>query len=433
MKSDKNRIGFILILCLIFTLGFAARDLEIFPYPLLKPVVDIFAATGAILNVPKDNREIRWKEATHDKSGITRSNPALYQDGYTLFTTSHDDIARLIDMKGNIVHEWHVPYSAAWPDHELVKTPYPIDDSYFFLRDFHLYPNGVLLLMYSFAGATPWGAGLLKVDIDGNIIWKFTEHGYNDLHVGNDGTIYALYHQIRFHGVKEAEQIKTPMLEDTIAVLSREGKLLDSISIIEAFQDTEFANFLPNIPAEEYGDPTHMNSVKVIEREITGIEWAKKGNLVISLRNPDTMAIIDPATKKVVHAAWLPFRKQHDIDVLDNGNFLAFDNRGHIGAGGYSRVVEFLPDTLTPVWSYTGDEENPLETYEWGCQQRLANGNTLIVESEKGRVVEVTEDGQIAWEYYTDLRRDGDIPVISAADRFTAAELPFLSKTKKAE
>jgi hypothetical protein len=34
-----------------------------------------------------------------------------------------------------------------------------------------------------------------------------------------------------------------------------------------------------------------------------------------------------------------------------------------------------------------------------GAQQRLPNGNTLITESEAGRLLEVTADGEVVWEY----------------------------------
>ena len=35
-----------------------------------------------------------------------------------------------------------------------------------------------------------------------------------------------------------------------------------------------------------------------------------------------------------------------------------------------------------------------------GSVQRLPNGNTLISESEKGHVIEVTPDKEIVWEYW---------------------------------
>jgi hypothetical protein len=77
---------------------------------------------------------------------------------------------------------------------------------------------------------------------------------------------------------------------------------------------------------------------------------------------------------------------------------LIFDNGHHSEAGtSVSRIFEVDPKTNEIVWSY-----EPGETFRsWhisGCQ-RLENGNTLITEGENGRIFEVTQAGEIVWEY----------------------------------
>lgn len=105
------------------------------------------------------------------------------------------------------------------------------------------------------------------------------------------------------------------------------------------------------------------------------------------------------------------------------GNILVFSNGGVSRFGSqrddcpgtypnamsdYSRVVEFNPITYEVVWEY----KNPTEftdaddnlnrrfysTFMCGAQ-RLENGNTLITETGKERVFEVTREGEIVWEY----------------------------------
>ena len=39
-----------------------------------------------------------------------------------------------------------------------------------------------------------------------------------------------------------------------------------------------------------------------------------------------------------------------------------------------------------------------------GTAQRLANGNTLITESDSGRAFEVTREGEIVWEFWNPER-----------------------------
>ncbi|MCK4734549.1 MAG: hypothetical protein KAT65_18990 [Methanophagales archaeon] len=70
---------------------------------------------------------------------------------------------------------------------------------------------------------------------------------------------------------------------------------------------------------------------------------------------------------------------------LENGNTLITE---HVN----NRVIEVTPDGEI-VWEYT-DVVIPMEA------QRLENGNTLIADTGNQRVIEVTSDGEIVWEYY---------------------------------
>ena len=47
-------------------------------------------------------------------------------------------------------------------------------------------------------------------------------------------------------------------------------------------------------------------------------------------------------------------------------------------------------------------------TEERGGAQRLPNGNTLIFESNKGHVFEVTEGGEIAWGFLNPEVKEGE-------------------------
>lgn len=54
-------------------------------------------------------------------------------------------------------------------------------------------------------------------------------------------------------------------------------------------------------------------------------------------------------------------------------------------------------------------------------QTRLANGNTLIVESMAGPMIEVTPTGEIVWDFVNPVRggaAEDRIPVIFWAKRF---------------
>ena len=69
-----------------------------------------------------------------------------------------------------------------------------------------------------------------------------------------------------------------------------------------------------------------------------------------------------------------------------------------------SSVWEFNPVTEEVYWHYRGNRRHPFYSEVCGTTQRLPNGNTLITESDNGRVFEVTRDKEIVWEFYNPHR-----------------------------
>ena len=102
----------------------------------------------------------------------------------------------------------------------------------------------------------------------------------------------------------------------------------------------------------------------------------------------DHVAIVDANTNLL----WeYPTRAIHDLHLLDNGNLLFQTS--------WTRVVEM---TLKKeiVWSYdasrmNGNEGKHVEVHAF---QRLADGNTMIVESGPARIIEVDRMGRIQKE-----------------------------------
>ena len=113
---------------------------------------------------------------------------------------------------------------------------------------------------------------------------------------------------------------------------------------------------------------------------------------------------------------------------------LLLDNKGGNRAEPFredrSRVIEWDPRTRGTVWSYGGVEGQPLFTHWLGYVERLPNGNTLITESTRGRVLEVTSGGEIVWQYVSPNRsgEDGEfIATLMGAQRVSPNRLTFLS------
>ena len=55
-------------------------------------------------------------------------------------------------------------------------------------------------------------------------------------------------------------------------------------------------------------------------------------------------------------------------------------------------------------WEYRGSADAPFFSETCGTAQRMENGNTLVTESDRGRVFEVTPGREIVWEFHSPHR-----------------------------
>jgi len=170
----------------------------------------------------------------------------------------------------------------------------------------------------------------------------------------------------------------------------------------------------------EAGDIFHTNTIEVLDGRLSARSPAfREGNVLLSMRNLNTIAVLDLETEAIVWALTGRWREQHQPTVLDNGNMLLFDNKA---GEGISEVIEFDPFTQEIFWSYRGDTTNVFYSEKSGSNQRLPNGNTLIIESDVGRAFEVTREKTIVWEYVNPLRAAADTELTAAL--FDLVRLP---------
>lgn len=100
---------------------------------------------------------------------------------------------------------------------------------------------------------------------------------------------------------------------------------------------------------------------------------------------------------------WIPRGK----GLRGEGNILTFNNGLFREPTAYSTVEEYDYDTGQIVWAFEGRQKNALRSWLMGGAQRLSNGNTLICGGQYGHLYEVTESGDVVWEYIVPLSRKG--------------------------
>ena len=241
------------------------------------------------------------------------------------------------------------------------------------------------------------------------------------------------------------------LVDDVIIEVDWEGNIVWEWVCSDHFDEYGFREDAKNILARDpnmrsagpgMGDWMHINSMSVLGPN----KWYDAGdarfhpdNIIWDAREANIIAIISKETGKVVwqvgpyydtsealkKLGWII--GQHHAHMIPRGlpgegNILVFDNGGWAGYGApnpsaptgsknalrdYSRVLEFNPVTLEIVWQYTPSEAgylHPVDSNRFyspfiSGAQRLPNGNTLITEGSGGRLIEVTPDYEIVWEY----------------------------------
>ncbi len=345
-------------------------------------------------------------------TGTTLYDPDKSFNGYTLFTPLGDvpggqnSTLYLINMNGEVVHRWSVPFS-------------PLQG--------RLLPNGNLIVIgrndkndpgrpgtgaYEMGGVAGW---LVELSWDGKRVFKHVDlnmhHDFARLPGGN--TIYlawepvpeALRGKVR-GGIKGSEHPDGTMFNDSLVEIDPQGKVVWEWHA-NTHLDPDLDIMGPLYKRQEW---LHANSLAVLA----------DGNVALTGRNTDSLLVLEKRNGRILwrwgNAAYgdkpsghLEYRSGSDVmggphDVREiplgypgAGRLSCYDNGTYAAA---SRVVEIDPATRKLIWqsSQPGLGRKHFSNFVSGAQ-RLPNGNTLVCDGANGRFFQVTPANKTVWEY----------------------------------
>jgi len=317
-------------------------------------------------------------------SGLRVNDAQRAQPGLNLYISGHAPEATLMSMDGRPRHRWAYDFAKLWPEYE--PPEYVRITGHQYWRRVHAFPNGDLLALHE-------GIGLIKLDRDSQLLWKKRDNFHHDFAVSSEGLIYALNRTMQPLAPAPGEE--PFLMEPILSVLDAGGNELRRVPLLPCFENSGYAPLLKRMA--KTGDLFHENTIQVFDGSLAGRSpLFAAGNVLISVWTLDTIAIINLDQQRVLWAMTGLWHRQHESSLLPNANMLVFDNRGNRGG---SRVIEFDPFTQQVRWLFA--PENPADFHsEWcGGLDRLANGNTLITETNNGRAFEVNSSGEIVWEF----------------------------------
>lgn len=319
---------------------------------------------------------------------VTIHDSARTYDGYTLFAPTFGNDAWIIDMKGRVVQHW-----------ELDNPP---------ASHGKLLANGNLMWqakgegsIQDFVGS---GSELVEYDWDGNRLWRWEEPGINHdfIPLPNGNVIINVYVPMpddvtkNVKGGMAGTELRGKMWSCCLKEITREGEELWTWNLYEHL-NIETDILCPLCPRHVWG---FINSLDLLP----------DGKILFTMRLLNDFGVLDPKTGEIV---WRYGRDKelghpHCCSVLDNGNFMLYDNGLHrqgadpelqIADIAASRVIEIDPKTKEVVWQYNDPLAPNFFSAICSGARRLPNGNTLICEATKGKIFEVTHDMELVWEY----------------------------------
>jgi hypothetical protein len=398
--------------------------------------------------------------------GTTIYRPDKCWNGFTILSGAD---GRLVDMNGNLVHLWKGPFgfpNKVFPGGHLLISRgswrlVPQEAVEIQIRNFS---NEVL---WKFSG---WQE--VELNQREEKIWAARQH--HDIQIKGNPTGYYLpdYEPqdltkgtllvLGRHNVKNKKINKNVELLDDVVyeVDMATGKVIWTWKAADHVDEMGFdkaafkamRNYAKGYAGSALTfDWFHINCVSYVGPN----KWFDRGderfhpdNIIFNSRQAGILAIVDHDTGKIAWRAG-PYYREGDDSMLGwiigphhthvipkglpgEGNILVYDNGGASGYGSpsdmapngintmwryYSRVIEFNPVAKDIVWEYSPARNMNERQFGYrefspfiSSAQRLPNGNTMITEGSEGRVIEVTRDLEIVWEYISPYMAYYDSP-----------------------
>ena len=404
-------IMFILSLCGIsFMYGFFSNRNKIFPYSQIK-------------KIGKDVKSLFAKKwyymPTVEEEMVSVNRPGAWQSPTLVVSIDKDDalVGKIIDIDGNIIHRWDLDWFRIWPDATHVpKDKMPKSKPGTIIHGVVLMNDGSLIFNYE-------NLGMVRINACGEVMWRlprFTHHSiFRDSDTGILWVCSEIYHEKRS---EKYPNYIPPFTESTVLQVTENGKVLDELSILDLLHDNNleglmYLGTLENYDTRISGDLMHLNDVEPFPAGINE-GFFNRGDVMVSLRNINTIVVYDDSTKNVKNVTIGSFVRQHDPDFIDGNTISIFDNHntGSHQKGKQSRILIKEFDKDSTYTFYSGSEKSPFNTNILGKHQWLKNGHVLITEAKKGRAFEVDDKGTIFWQY-NNLTGEGQTGAVFEAFR----------------
>lgn len=402
-NKNNSRLPFALfsfsILLSVFVWGIAVGRLEVFPHSFI-----VSAGKGFAEIIAGYSKISLWyyQPTTYEKSieviDGERVQPGLVK--ITQIDTDRRMSVRVINTEGDIIQKWRFSWFDIWPDAtHLTDGEIPRSSPGTHIHGAEIDDQGNLVFNFEHLG-------LVKLDSCGDVVWKLPYRTHHSVFIDDDGNYWVSAQKNHYEKPADFPLASTNpgFIEEVILKVSPEGEILLEKSVPKLLEANglmalNLMSTQRNWAMEQSGDTLHMNDVEVFLGDMEP-GFFEPGDVMISLRNIHSVIVFDKDWN-VKYRTTGQMVRQHDPDFIDGNTISVFDNNniGGVGEGHSSLISVFDVEKNEYSIAFEGNDEVPFYTQIMGKHQWLDNGNLIFTESMHGRVLEVTPEGKLVWQY----------------------------------
>jgi len=232
----------------------------------------------------------------------------------------------LFDIANNkILHEWF--YDRTILSDDLFRFQHPL-----------LLENGDIV--------SSSGEGhLIKLTYCSELAWRNERYFHHSIEYFDENQIVVptWYQDSKYLSTYFSNNLS--IRDDGFAYVNpKNGEILKEFSIIKILLENGYSDLVTlgisqtNNPDYDYIDPIHLNDAEPI---LYSDDFVEKGDIMLSSRHLNFVALFRPSTNKVVFLIQDTFSMQHDLDYQGNGVFTFFGNDNVSHNSNESRLKDF--------------------------------------------------------------------------------------------
>jgi hypothetical protein len=447
---------FVLSACLLaFLYGLATMQFKIFPYEIVREVKNGFDA----LRLMEDDTHAASIEyfdaAAAPTPQVTRHSDRagrealLITGGFYQYMDrcpTFGCLAWIMDRDGKVLHTWEVDPAAILGQAGGFRGE---------LNDFNIYPiglalapDGSLAVTFQARNTFPYRVGIARIAKDGSVLWSKLDYSHHWIDMDAAGNIYANSSKvIDLPGFVENTAVAThcpvgTMDYEGIRVHAPDGTVVRDLWMPEVLAASGWSGLLYSV--RSHCDPIHINSIQLVRPDIAAaLPGVAVGDILISLREPGAVGILDPETGRVKRMLAGQTAGQHSPKFFPDGTVAVFDNQGGDRALGGSRIVRLNLITGEQQLLFPRKPDGPAMPFfakDAGHLSVSPGGERVLVTSTyQARIFEFdVATGEVLWEmaqctsivpYLTkfDLTADADKACYRSFGAYYVQDLTFLA------